>query len=188
MGEVWRPVVGFWNKYEVSNLGRVRRIKNNTVNIISINNNHHGYATVHLSDKKSKRVLVHRLVAEAFIPNPEGRPQVNHKDGNKDNNRVDNLEWVTASENVKHAYNSGLKRPSGGVPPKSIVCIETGRIYPSTWAVAREFGRTSQAALYWALNNPKHRAWGLHWKYAQLDNKDAAKILQQELDKIDSSN
>ena len=166
MIEIWRPAVGFENKYEVSNFGRVRRIKNNTVSIIAINNNRYGYATVHLSDKKSKRVSVHRLVAEAFVPNPNGKPQVNHKDGNKNNNRADNLEWVTASENIKHAYSSGLKRPSSGVPPRPIVCIETGKIYPSTWAVAREFGKTSQSGLYWALKNSKHRAWGFHWEYA----------------------
>jgi len=184
MIEIWRPAVGFENKYEVSNFGRVRRIKNNTVSIIAINNNRYGYATVHLSDKKSKRVSVHRLVAEAFVPNPNGKPQVNHKDGNKNNNRADNLEWVTASENVKHAYSSGLKRPSSGVPPRPIVCIETGKIYPSTWAAAREFGKTSQSALYWALNNSKHRAWGLHWEDVRLSNHDAAKILQEELDKL----
>ena len=73
-----------------------------------------GYKRVHVSKNgKSKRLLVHRIVATAFIPNPDNLPEVNHKDGNKQNNNVSNLEWVTASENQKHAYKTGLKSAKG---------------------------------------------------------------------------
>src|SRR5690554_4868133 len=68
-----------------------------------------GYVTVHLSfDGKDFNALVHRLVAMAYLPNPEGKSTVNHKDGNKENNYVDNLEWATYPENMRHAYNNGL--------------------------------------------------------------------------------
>ena len=73
-----------------------------------------GYKRIHVSHEgKSYKFLVHRLVAAAFIPNPDNLPCVNHKDGNKQNNSVSNLEWVTYSENQKHAYETGLKSANG---------------------------------------------------------------------------
>ncbi len=73
-----------------------------------------GYVRIHVSHRTVQhKFLVHRLVAEAFIPNPMNLPQVNHKDGNKQNNSVENLEWCSASENQKHAYKTGLKSANG---------------------------------------------------------------------------
>lgn len=107
--EIWANLKldGFNNKYQVSNYGRIRIKKSGYLKKLSLNGN--GYFIVHLSNRvKKKKALVHRLVAEAFIDNPNSYPIVNHKNGNKTDNRVDNLEWCTNKMNVEHAWKSGL--------------------------------------------------------------------------------
>lgn len=112
--EIWRPAKGYEDKYEVSNLGRVRNSKHY---IMKPSLREDGYLWIYLVSKTSpNNTSIHRLVAKTSIPNPEGKPQVNHIDGNKTNNRVENLEWVTGSENVRHAYANNLiadKSPEG---------------------------------------------------------------------------
>ena len=105
--EIWKDIKGFENKYQISNLGNLRN--SNTNNTLKFRKSSRGYLTITIR-KKSKVYcyLVHRLVAETFLPNPNNYPQVNHIDGNKSNNIVDNLEWCTASNNQKHAYRIGL--------------------------------------------------------------------------------
>lgn len=105
MKEIWKPVKGFEN-YLVSNFGKVKR------NDVELNPyiDATKYSKVGLAqgNGKQKKFLLHRLVAEVFLPNPESKPEVNHIDGNKQNNCVSNLEWVTRGENVKHASKNGL--------------------------------------------------------------------------------
>lgn len=104
MNEEWRKV-DICPTYEVSNLGRMRSYK-----IIREQYSCDGYPRVQLWSKaKSVKRAIHRLVAIAFIPNPEGKCQVNHIDGNRLNNRVENLEWCTPQENTNHAIAMGLK-------------------------------------------------------------------------------
>ncbi len=116
--EIWKDIVGYENKYQVSNLGNIKSLETWTgdkyikrekllKNILYGNS----YYYVSLSKNgKVKRFKVNRLVAQAFIPNPKNKPQVNHIDGNKLNNKADNLEWCTQSENMKHASMFGLRK------------------------------------------------------------------------------
>jgi len=110
--EIWKDVEGYNGKYIVSNLGNVKSFyflnpKNLKQNTTGRNRD---YLIVSLCKNNiSKNYLIHRLVADAFIPNPKNKPQVNHKDGNKSNNNAENLEWNTCSENQLHAVSIGTK-------------------------------------------------------------------------------
>lgn len=116
-GEEWRKINCFCDCYEVSNFGRVKSISLFTIDkngvkkkkeqkILRQSFTSTGYLMVNLKGKMCK---VHRLVANAFIPNPENKPYINHKDGNPLNNTVENLEWVTQKENIEHAIRTGLR-------------------------------------------------------------------------------
>lgn len=98
------------DNYEVSNFGEIRNLKGKIIKPEILKK---GYLRVSLClNSKNKKYLVHRLVALAFIPNPENKPVVNHEDGDKTNNRYDNLVWATSSENTQHAIATGLKNES----------------------------------------------------------------------------
>ena len=106
--EVWKDIAGYEGLYQVSNLGRVKSLY--TGNMLKMLPHSTGYYAVALYKKRiPKRCIVHRLVAMAFIENPENKPTVNHKNGNKHDNRVNNLEWATHQEQQQHALKTGLK-------------------------------------------------------------------------------
>lgn len=148
--EIWKSIEGFPG-YEISSLGKVKSLfrivkvtdeKNRSVpeKIIKTNISKCGYEMVSISfEGKSKLCSVHRLVAQTFIPNPENKPQVNHINGIKTDNSVDNLEWMTQSENQKHAIKMGLasnKKATQAIK-KPIICIELDTKQESTNAMAR---------------------------------------------------
>lgn len=143
MKEIWEDIKGWEGKYQVSNLGRVKSLPRTTIRNGHIANvygrilkqriNQDGYYSVSLGNSPRVPYRVHRLVAEAFIDNKHGLAQVNHIDGNKTNNLVSNLEWVSQLDNFIHCRDV-LKKTFGS---KKIKCVETGEIYQSIKKAAR---------------------------------------------------
>ena len=131
MKEIWKPIKGYEKLYEVSNLGRIKSLAGkidgnrgvrNYDKILGGTKEFYGYKVVSLCKNGYKNIKVHRLVAEAFIPNPLGLPEINHKDCNKTNNHINNLEWVTHRQNTKHAMDNNLfKRRFGEDNKKAIL-------------------------------------------------------------------
>ena len=114
----WKDIVGYENEYQINQFGEIRTLKDSPklkkYDVLKPQiSKRNGYVYQMLyKNGKEKLLRVHRLVAMAFLPNPNNLPQVNHKDGNKQNNSVDNLEWCKQSDNMKHAYKNGLQIPS----------------------------------------------------------------------------
>lgn len=176
--EEWEPIKGF-EEYEVSNLGNVRRgekIKKAAVWSL--------YKSVTLcKDGKPHTKAVHRLVAEAFLPNPENKPCINHIDCNKLNNRVDNLEWCTYQENERHAWEHGLKENVRDAVKQHIAYA---RSFSHTEKPVDQFAKSGEFVRRWDSASKAHNelgidgsgiakccrgklktAGGFVWKYAQ---------------------
>jgi hypothetical protein len=156
MIEIWKDIVGFEGYYQASTKGQIRSldrqvymdvtgvkkksskfVSNRRGKILSPKNTL-GYRGVTLMvDKKVKEFKVHILVARTFIPNPDDKPEVNHINGVKDDNRIENLEWTTKSENILHAFRTGLKVVSNN---KKIILVNTGEIFNSICDAAKNVG------------------------------------------------
>ena len=111
---------------------------------------------------KSKTTFVHRLIGENFIPNPLNKPYINHIDNNKYNFSIDNLEWVTHSENVQHGWDNGFHKMT--MPVKKVICTQTGRIYQSVEETSKLLG-ISIHSLYKKLNEKYPRKNNTTLKY-----------------------
>lgn len=175
MYKQWKQIVDF-PKYEVSNYGEIRHIA--TGYIKSQHRDLFGYMVVALSviNKKVKLVKVHRLVAEAFIPNPEDKPQVNHIDGDKTNNCVDNLEWATAKENIQHCYRVlGYKGSHYGKLGKDneqariVLQIKNGTIIAKFYGLreAAESINKGVSHIGECCLGQRKSAYGYKWKYKE---------------------
>ena len=164
MTEEWRPVVGYEGLYEVSNKGRVRKIISGR--ILKDRDNGRGYRYVRLHHINIDTVYVHRLVAQAFIPNPLDLPQVNHKDEDKSNNSVDNLEWCTAKYNIH--YGTAIDRISkkNGVKISQYSLDGTWiRDWNSSKEAIKSLGGSSLSSICNCLRGRSKSAFGYMWKY-----------------------
>lgn len=168
--EQWKPIEGFEGLYEISNLGRVKSLPkrsgtcNRKESIRKLSYTKDGYIKIRLcGNGKDITTRVHRLVANAFIPNPENKNTVNHIDGDKTNNKVDNLEWVNRSEQLLHAYSLGLKKPVHTNRKLTISDVEEIRKtfkkndrYYGASALAKKFGVTHKVILG-VVNNETYK-------------------------------
>lgn len=183
--ENWKAIKGFEGYYEVSDMGRVRRVdsevnsgmKHNPTRtvrsrVLKVHVKRNGYVTVDLSkDNKVKTVTVHRLVAEAFLPKEEGQTQVNHINCNKQDNRVSNLEWCTPKENREHARDNGrYENPH----KKAVRCVETGQVFESSYKAAEWVNnkikkgsgqvRAMACKIRSCATGTQHTAYGFKWE------------------------
>lgn len=134
-----------------------------------------GYMRIQIwSDNKCKYVGWHRIVAETFIPNPDNKPFVNHINGIKSDNRVSNLEWCTQSENIQHAYRTGLSKPQiNGAKSKAVVQYDLNDNYIKTWKSQMEVERVlniKHTNISYACRSKTHYASGFKWRYDETSN------------------
>ena len=190
--EIWKDIKDYEGLYQISNNGKVKALEKIIWNgqgylhfpekIRKLNPDKDGYLNITLSNKgKAKTFKIHRLVAEAFLPNPDNLPEVNHKDGDKTNNNVSNLEWCTRKENQRHAFRIGLINQKGernpmygrlGVDnPNSIPIYQLNKY---TGDIIREYDSLASAGRDLEVNTGKiclvcqgkrNSAYGYKWKY-----------------------
>lgn len=178
MNEIWKDIKGYEGKYQVSNLGRVVNLERNTEMKAIVRSN--GYLSVNLTKNgKCKTLSVHRLIAEAFIPNLQGLPCVNHIDENKCNNTITNLEWCTYQENTRKymdnhpgCFRSNNRRPRIKRPHKHFFAVDqvsmNGDVV-KTWenisAIKHETGWSDWSIAECCRGN-RQSAYGYKWRYA----------------------
>lgn len=173
MDEIWKPIPGYEGYYEASNLGRIRSVERivrgrwgfsrRHSQILKQNNVHHGYRQVRFSiDGIKSQPLVHRLIAMTFISNPQNLPQVNHKDGNTENNCPENLEWCTAAYNSQHR--SRVLKKWVGHSKKKVICLDTGIVYESSHHASRDLG-ISQGGIFSVCQGRCKKANGLRFAF-----------------------
>lgn len=180
MNEVWKDIQGYEGKYQVSNLGRVKslaRYRKNNGNsqtfqeerILKQSINNCGYCIVELSfEGKRKRYSVHRLVANAFVKNDEGKEQVNHKDENKQNNYADNLEWCTCKENTNYGSHNKRMAITKGT---AVVRIDENGNCKEFYGIseAARQNKIPQSCISECLSGKTKKAGGYYWRKKAIE-------------------
>lgn len=177
--EIWKPISGYEGIYEVSNFGRVRSCDrivtyNNGVKhkyngkVLRSSNNTHGYLNVTLCNNRGhKTATIHRLVATAFIPNPENKTTINHINEIKTDNRVENLEWMTVKENINHGTHNERLAKTQGKPIQQFT--RDGKIIAEFWSMHeadRKLGITFKN-ISACVRGKRKTAGGYIWKYKE---------------------
>jgi hypothetical protein len=153
--EIWVPIIGHENFYEISNLGRVKSLKRvigrenfgsytREERFLKLVIKKSGYCVFSvMSNGLKEQIFLHRIIAEYFIPNPDDKAEVNHINGIKTDNRIENLEWATRQENAQHAFRTGLMNPQSGVThysSKRVINLKTGETFNTARDAAKSAG------------------------------------------------
>ena len=171
--EEWRDIEGYEGLYQVSNLGRIKSFRDNHYNfrekILKLKYHNDGYVYINLcKDHNQKTFRVHKLVAQAFIPNPKKYNEINHKDENKQNNKAENLEWCDREYNNNYGTKKDRFIDTRGT---KVRCINTGKIYRSTREASRDTGIDNSfiskccRGKYKTAGKDKYTGEPLRWEY-----------------------
>ena len=164
--EVWKDIAGYEGLYQISNLGRVKSLRNNKMRkekILKVKKNTTGYLYLSLyKNNVGKNYLLHRLVGEAFIENPNNYPCINHKDENKENNNINNLEWCTYLYNSRYGTRTERIVKSRLI---SIYCLETDKCYNSIKQASEELNLDSSKIVK-VLKGRQKQTKGYTFRYA----------------------
>lgn len=159
--EQWMPITE-WEQYSVSNQGRIKN--NKTGKIRATYKNNSGYESVQLYNNGiMKHFLVHRLVAEHFLSNPNNLSDINHIDENKENNSVENLQWMSHQENCQYG-NRNIKSVKKNSRP--IICVETGEEFLNAVEVKKKYG-FDNSLIHKCCKGQYEKCYGYHWIYKE---------------------